>query len=96
MADYKASLYRLPLGADILPQFVAELKGQEDAALVLGNGLLKDRVKFDNITTFGLDTLAKKILNANGYINFEFINRRTQELVIEELIEGLMDNGSVT
>ena len=93
MDNPKPILYKLPLGADILPQFIEELKNQEDAALVLANGLLKERVQFEGITHFGLDTLASKILNANGYTNFELINRRTQELVIEEWVDNLKEVG---
>lgn len=91
-----ALLYKLSLGTSILEQFVDELMGQEHALLVLPNRYQMEKVQFISIPCTGIDTLANRILNENGYLDFEQINRRTQELLIEELINMMMEAGRFT
>jgi len=90
------TLYKLPLGTTIIDQFVNELVGEEDSLLILPNRYQMEKVKFSQVPCTGIDTLANRILNENGYINFEQINRRTQELVIEDLINYMHEVGHFT
>ena len=39
----------------------------------------------------GIDTLATKILNMNGYVTFHQINRRSQELIVEDFLHTLAE-----
>ena len=86
----------VPLGCSAREQFAAELASEPygTGVLVLPNRLLMDdvRSKYANVETIGMDTLANKILNANGYINFTEISRRTQELIVQDIIEYMVEN----
>ncbi|MDO4179324.1 MAG: PD-(D/E)XK nuclease family protein [Phascolarctobacterium sp.] len=90
------TLYKLPFGTNILEQFVRESAGEKDSLLVLPNRYQMEKVKFSGVDVTGIDTLANRILNENGYLDFEQINRRSQELVIEELIDYMHENGRFT
>lgn len=84
-----AKLVKVPLGCTARQQFVRELEQLPfgEGVLVLPNNLLMNDVRCTSrIETIGLDTLANKILNINGYINFKEISRRTQELIVQDLI----------
>lgn len=86
------NLMCVPLGRSLRPQFCAELEGLPQGVLVLPNGLLLEEVRRQgNVPCLGMDTLANKILNLNGYVDFHQINRRSQELVVEEIIGDLLD-----
>ena len=89
-----ALLYTLPLGESILEQFIDELQGEKNALLILPNRYQMEKVQFSNVQCTGIDTLANRILNENGCAEFEQINRRTQELVVEELISMMMEAGN--
>lgn len=82
----------VPLGYSLRPHFCAELERLPQGVLVLPNGLLLDEVRRQGHTEcLGMDTLANKILNLNGYVDFHQINRRSQELVVQEMIGDLLD-----
>ena len=86
------NLMCVPLGCSLRPRFCAELEGLPQGVLVLPNGLLLEEVRRQgNVPCVGMDTLANKILNLNGYVDFHLINRRSQELVVEEIIGDLLD-----
>ena len=91
-----AKLICVPLGCSAREQFAAELAREPygTGVLVLPNRLLMDdvRSKYANVETIGMDTLANKILNANGYVNFTEISRRTQELIVQDIIEYMVEN----
>lgn len=87
-----ARLVRVPVGCSARRQFCAELEsaGHGQGVLVLPNRLLQDEVQRScGVECLGMDRFANKILNINGYIDFAEINRRSQELVVQELIEYL-------
>ncbi len=90
-----AKLICVPLGCSAREQFAAELAREPYGAgvLVLPNRLLMDdvRSRYANVETIGMDTLANKILNANGYINFTEISRRTQELIVQDILEYMKE-----
>lgn len=90
-----AKLICVPLGCSAREQFAAELAREPygTGVLVLPNRLLMDdvRSKYANVETIGMDTLANKILNANGYVNFTEISRRTQELIVQDIIEYMVE-----
>ena len=84
-----AKLVRVPLGCSMRRQFVRELEALPygEGVLVLPNHLLMDDVRrTSQVEVIGLDTLANKLLNINGYINFQEISRRSQELIVQDLI----------
>ena len=89
-----AKLVRVPLGCSARKIFVRELEQQPlgEGVLVLPNRLLMDEVKqTSRVVTMGLDTLANKLLNLNGYVNFQEISRRSQELIVQDIITYMMD-----
>ena len=88
----------VPLGCSLRPRFCAELEQLPfgKGVLVLPNGLLLDEVRRQGcIECLGIDTLANKILNLNGQVDFHQINRRSQELVVQEMIEALLEAGAM-
>lgn len=90
------NLMCVPLGCSLRPRFCTELENLAQGVLVLPNGLLLDEVRRQyNATCLGMDTLANKILNLNGYVDFHQINRRSQELVVEAMIGDLQKIGSM-
>lgn len=86
-------LWRMPLGCSARHKFAEELARLPfgEGVLVLPNRLLTDEVKSKyNVETIGLDTLANKLLNLNGYVNFDEISRRSQELIVQDIIEYMI------
>lgn len=88
------NLMCVPLGCSLRLRFCAELENLPQGVLVLPNGLLLEDVRRQyNVTCLGMDTLANKILNLNGYVDFHQINRRSQELLVEAMIGDLQKIG---
>ena len=91
-----AKLFITPLGSSCRPRFCDELQKMEygTGAIVLPNRLLLDEVrkKYANVEAIGIDTLASKLLNLNGYVTFNQINRHSEELIIEDFLHTLADN----
>lgn len=84
-----ARLVRVPLGYSARERFVRELEQLPygEGVLVLPNRLLLDDVRLNSrVEVMGLDTLANKLLNLNGYVDFKEISRRSQELIVQDLI----------
>lgn len=89
-----AKLYITPLGSSALNFFCEQLSKLEygQGAIVLPNRLLMEEVQSRyNVECIGIDTLAVKVLNLNGYENFHQINRRSQELVIQSMLNNLLE-----
>ena len=87
------NLFYVPLGRSLRSRFCAELRQGEygEGVLVLPNGLLLDEVRRQgDALCLGVDTLANKILNLNGYAGLHQINRRSQELALQEMISELL------
>ena len=90
-----AKLFITPLGSSCRKMFCDELQKMEYGvgAIVLPNRLLLDEVrkKYANVEAIGIDTLASKLLNLNGYVTFNQINRHSQELIIEDFLHTLAE-----
>lgn len=89
-----ANLYCVPLGHSPRSLFYEKLQsvGYDKGVLVLPSRLLMHQAEREaNIRTIDIDFLANTILRDNGYIDLEQINRRSQELVIKELVKFLAD-----
>ena len=90
-----AKLFITPLGSSCRKKFCDELQNMEYGvgAIVLPNRLLLDEVrkKYANVEAVGMDTLASKLLNLNGYVTFNQINRHSQELIIEDFLHTLAE-----
>lgn len=89
-----AKLYITPLGSSARNFFCEQLSKLEygQGAIVLPNRLLMEEVQSRyNVECIGIDTLAVKVLNLNGYENFHQINRRSQELVIQSMLNNLLE-----
>ena len=92
----KIELWRVPLGCSARNSFAEQLEKLPfgEGVLVLPNRLLTDDVKRRyNVEVIGLDTLANKLLNSNGYVDFDEISRRSQELIVQDIIEYMMLDG---
>lgn len=91
-----ADLYCVPLGQTARHLFYEKMSGQDGGSvLVLPNRYLRRRAQTEaDVECIGIDTLANRILNKNGYVDFKEINRRSQELVTAELIEYLAGHGN--
>lgn len=91
--EKKIELVRVPLGYSTRAPFAHELEKLPfgEGVLVLPNRLLTDDVQRKyNIETVGLDTLANKLLNLNGYVKFDEISRRSQELIVQDIIDYMV------
>lgn len=89
----RIELVRVSLGYSARHKFAKELEQLPfgEGVLVLPNSLLTDEVKRKyNVETIGLDTLVSKLLNLNGYVNFDEISRRSQELIVQDIIEYMI------
>lgn len=90
-----AKLFITPLGSSCRDKFCEELQGLEygKGAIVLPNRIVMDNVRkrYANVETIGIDTLATKLLNMNGYVTFHQINRRSQELIVEDFLHTLAE-----
>ena len=93
-----AKLFITPLGSSCRKKFCDELQNMEYGvgAIVLPNRLLLDEVRknYANVETVGMDTLASKLLNLNGYVTFNQINRHSQELIIEDFLHTLAEEAA--
>lgn len=90
-----AKLVRVPLGYSARELFVRKLAELPfgEGVLVLPNRLLMDEVKrTSHVETMGLDTVANKLLNINGYVDFKEISRRSQELIVQDIITYMVGN----
>lgn len=91
-----ADLYCVPLGQTARNLFYRQIDEHErqESVLVLPNRYLRRQAQLQtDAECIGIDSLANKILNKNGYVGFKEINRRSQELITGELIEYLADRG---
>lgn len=87
-----AKLYCVPLGHSPRSLFYDKLQsvGYDKGVLVLPSRLLMHQAEREaNIRTIDIDFLATTILNDNGYLDLKPINRRSQELIIKELVKYL-------
>lgn len=89
-------LYCAPLGESARDIFCSELKSLPHGILVLPNSKLKEEVlRQYGVKSVGLDKLASKILNLNGFSSYKEINRRTQEIIVEELVYKALKEGNL-
>ncbi|MGM9568715.1 MAG: PD-(D/E)XK nuclease family protein [Phascolarctobacterium sp.] len=90
-----AKLFITPLGSSCRSKFCDELQALEYGvgAIVLPNRFVMDDVRrrYTNVEAIGIDTLATKLLNMNGYVTFHQINRRSQELIVEDFLHTLAE-----
>ena len=83
-------LYYIPLGCSARGYFINEIaeKGWENSLLVLPSGVLQSRAfKEGAVRVKNFDDVATGLLNANGYAGLQRISRRTQELIVEEILQ---------
>lgn len=82
-----------PLGYSACEHLCRSLRQQQlgSGVLVLPNRLLQERARQQGLQTLGMDTLANKLLNLNGYVDFQQISRRTQELIVQDIIEYMLE-----
>ena len=83
-------LYYVPLGCSARGYFINEIteKGWENSLLVLPSGVLQSRAfKEGAVRVKNFDDVATGLLNANGYAGLQRISRRTQELIVEEILQ---------
>lgn len=89
-------LYCAPLGESARDIFCEELKNLPHGILVLPNSKLKEQVlRQYGVKSVGLDKLASKILNLNGFSDYKEINRRTQEIIVQELVQKALAEGKL-
>ncbi len=87
-----AVLYCVPLGCTARRLFYEQMGQQdyEDSILVLPNRQLRLQAQKEAaVNCGGIDELASTILNSNGYVYLDEINRRSQELITRDLLEYL-------
>lgn len=88
------NLYCAPLGQSARNMFCQELRKLPRGILVLPNSKLNEQVQRQyGVRSTSLDKLASKILQLNGYANYKEINRRTQEIIVQELVKKLLSEG---
>lgn len=89
-----SNFYCVPLGEAARDIFCEELKHLPKGVLVVPNGKLKEQVlRQHGIKSLGLDEMAAKLLNRNGYMEYKEINRRTQEIIVQSIIKRLLNQG---
>ena len=89
-----SKLYCAPLGESARDVFCEELKSLPKGILVLPNSKLKELVMREHGTrSIGIDKLASKILNLNGFADYKEINRHTQEIIVQGLVKKLLAEG---
>lgn len=95
-----AKLIYVPLGCSLRPQLAEKLSQQSlgEGVLVLPNRLLMDEVRrnYPNVETMGMDTLASKLMNLNGGTDYKELSRRSQELIVQDIIDYMMENKQLT
>jgi ATP-dependent helicase/DNAse subunit B len=87
-----AKLYCVPLGHSPRSLFYDKLQsvGYDKGVLVLpSRNLMLQAQREANIRTIDIDFLANTILNDNGYLGLKPLNRRSQELIIKDLVKHL-------
>ena len=87
-----AKLYCVPLGHSPRSLFYEQLQnvGYDKGVLVLpSRNLMQQAQREANIRTIDIDFLATTILNDNGYMGLKPLNRRSQELIIKDLVKHL-------
>lgn len=87
-----AVLYCVPLGQTARRLFYQQMQQSpyEDSILILPNRSLRLQAQQEApVNCGGIDELASKVLNKNGYVYLDEINRRSQELVTQELLNYL-------
>lgn len=92
----QATLYCLPLGSSCRDSFAAALQRQPEkkGALILPNsGLIEEAGRRYHLTALGMDSLATKVLNCNGKSHLRLLNRRSQELLLGQVVEELAAGG---
>ena len=91
-----AKLIYVPLGCSLRSQLAEKLSQQPlgEGVLVLPNRLLTDDVRstYANVETMGMDTLAGKLMNLNGGTDYKELSRRSQELIVQDIIDYMMEN----
>ena len=91
-----AKLIYVPLGCSLRSQLAEKLSQQPlgEGVLVLPNRLLTDDVhrNYANVETMGMDTLASKLMNLNGGTDYRELSRRSQELIVQDIIDYMMEN----
>lgn len=93
-----ARLIQVPLGTTARYEFcrILEKLPFGRGVLVLPNrNLIEDVKAKSGVCCMSIDFLANKLLNCNGYENFRALNRRSQEIIIRDIIEYLNENGSL-
>lgn len=93
-----ARLIQVPLGATARYEFCRRLEQLPfgRGVLVLPNrNLIEDVKAKSSVRCMSIDFLAGRLLNCNGYENFRALNRRSQEIILQEIIEYLEENGSL-
>lgn len=91
-----SNLYCAPLGQSARDMFCQELQNLPRGILVLPNSKLNEQVQRQyGVRSTSLDKLASKILQLNGYGNYREINRRTQEIIVQELVKKLLADGKL-
>ena len=91
-------LYCVPLGSSARQFFIKEIEkqGWEKSLLVLPSGVLQRRAYAEGaVRVKNFDDVASGLLNANGYTNLKRISRRTQELIVEELLQNYAANNGL-
>lgn len=95
-----AKLIYVPLGCSLRSQLAEKLSQQPlgEGVLVLPNRLLTDDVhrNYANVETMGMDTLASKLMNLNGGSDYKELSRRSQELIVQDIIDYMMENKQLT
>ncbi len=90
-----AYLYKTPLGTSAREYFCQQIEANDDANAVLvlpNSALMKDvNQKHKGVQVMGMDTLANKILNMAGMVYLHEVSRRSQELVVQDLIAYLAE-----
>ncbi len=90
-------LYCVPLGQTARKLFYEKLGNcGAEGLLVLPNRILKQQAKNESgVNCSGMDWLAGQIINNSSYARFYKINRRTQELVIQKLLNEMAENNEL-
>ncbi|MBQ7760101.1 MAG: hypothetical protein IJ376_03200, partial [Acidaminococcaceae bacterium] len=85
-------LYCVPLGHSPRSLFYEKLQriGYDKGVLVLPSRTLMHQAQCEaNVRAIDIDFLATTILSDNGYLGLRQINRRSQELVLKDLVKFL-------
>lgn len=92
------NVYTVPLGASMCQSFCEELNNLPygEGVMVLPTGLLQRKAaQTYNVPSTGFDTLASKVINSNGYSGLHEVNRREQELIVEDALKNYANEGKI-